>query len=793
MNKLIALALMAILTLNTAISEESEEKLTQSIRGRVVDMDSKTPLIGATVVLMESDPPKGTITNQNGEFELTGVPIGRRSIKVTYVGYNEAHVNNVLLSSGKQLVLNIELEEKVVAMDEVVVKAHSRKDRPINDMAMISARSFTVEETERFAGSLGDPSRMVANYAGVMTQNDSRNDIIIRGNSPSGLLWRVEGVEIPNPNHFGALGTTGGPISMLNNNLLTNSDFLTGAFPAEYGNATAGAFDLNLRSGNNQQYEYVGQIGFNGFEAGIEGPFSENSQGSFLANYRYSTLAVMHEIGFGTGTGTAVPYYQDFTFNIDLPGTKYGRFKLFGLGGLSHIELGRNVEDQGNSYNARGTATDYGSDMGVVGLTHLYFFNNNTRVLSTLSAQGTKSYTRFDSLLVENNLDPKAVYRSDLGEAKYSFSSKLKSKLNARNNWSMGTIIDFYDMNYVDSAYVSKFNSFITQTNHDGNLMLYRLFGQWKHKFTEKLSVYGGLNLQHMNLNSEVAIEPRAGISWEFARNQSVSLGYGRHSQMQARNVYFKEYYDSVNNRYLRTNEDLKFTRSDHYILGYDWLINNDFRIKAETYFQDLYNVPVSREMPEYSLINTGDFFGVQGLDSMVNKGTGTNYGIELTIEKFLSKGYYFLFTSSLFDSKYTDYNGIERNTAFNGNYVFNLLGGYEFKIGDNNLLTLDMKTVWAGGKRYVPLDMDETIKQGSAEYDWDNAYQEKHDDYFRLDFRIGFKLNKGAYTQEWGVDLQNMTNYQSVFRRDYDPIEQEVYNTYQMGFMPMVLYRIQF
>jgi hypothetical protein len=311
----------------------SSGDLSQNIRGTVHDEVTGLPLIGASVVILDSQPIIGTITDQNGNFIFKNVPVGRRSLEISYIGYNKSVISNILVTSGKEVVLTINLKEKAYAVDELTIRPEKKKENPKNEMAIVSARSFSVEETERFAGSLGDPARMVANYAGVMTQNDSRNDIIIRGNSPSGVLWRLEGVEIPNPNHFGALGTTGGPVSMINNNLLTDSDFLTGAFPAEYGNATAGAFDLYLRSGNNQNTEFTGQVSFNGFEGGIEGPIFKRDNKpspSYLANYRYSTLQLMHDIGFSTGTGAAIPEYQDFTFLVDIPATKYGRFKIFG-------------------------------------------------------------------------------------------------------------------------------------------------------------------------------------------------------------------------------------------------------------------------------------------------------------------------------------------------------------------------------------------------------------------------------------------------------------------------------
>jgi hypothetical protein len=228
-------------------------------------------------------------------------------------------------------------------------------------------------------------------------------------------------------------------------------------------------------------------------------------------------------------------------------------------------------------------------------------------------------------------------------------------------------------------------------------------------------------------------------------------------------------------------------------VVGYNYLFNRDFRLRVETYYQDLYNIPVRKGENWYAMLNSGDNFGIFNYDSLENKGLGRNYGVELTLEKFLGKGYYFLFTASLFDSKYKGYEGGWRNTAFNGNYVFNLLGGYEFKVGENSMITLDLKTVWAGGKRYIPLDLEASIENYQAEYDYSRAYEKKYDDYFRTDLRIGFKMNKSKFSQEWAMDLQNLSNFQSLFMEGYDLQKQKVYKTYQQGFIPMFLYRIQF
>lgn len=766
----------------------AQEDYHQNIRGRVTDKEMGVPLPGATVVLLGTGQPEGTVTDLEGYFNLSNVPVGRQGIRISYVGYQEVVINNFMLTSGKEAFFNVEMQEKVTEVDEVVIKAFNRKDKAINDMAMVSARSFSVEETERFAGSLGDPARMVANYAGVMTQNDSRNDIIIRGNSPIGLLWRLDGVEIPNPNHFGALGTTGGPVSILNNNLLTNSDFYTGAFPSEFSNALAGAFDLNMRSGNNQTREYVGQIGFNGFEVGAEGPFSAKGNATYLANYRYSTLAVFDALGFDMGTGTAIPQYQDLTFKVDLPGTRFGRFSLLGIGGKSYIELGRE-DSTSNSYNASGTITDFGAELGVIALNHLIFFNEHTRFKSTLTAQHSRSFTRLDSLK-NNEVESMPFVRNDYREGKYSISSKLKSKINSRNTFSAGFIYDFYNLNYKDSIREQS-GIYDVRLNSNDNLNLMRLFGEWKHRFNNDFSTYAGVNVQHLFLNNETSIEPRLGLKWQFNDKMSVHTGAGLHSQLQPKMSYFYET-EIDDGENIRTNTDLQMSKSIHYIAGYDWLINKNFRFKTEAYYQYLYDVPVQQDWQEFSMLNAGDFFGLPLLDSLMNEGTGENYGIEFTIEKFLSDGYYFLVTTSLFNSKYKGYDNVKRNTAYDGEFVVNVLGGYEIELKSRNFITLDTKMVWAGGKRYTPVDVSESIEENTVVWDWERAF-ERQEEYFRLDFRIGYKVNGKRVSQEWAVDLQNVTGHQNLFMEEYDFEERKVNKVYQQGFVPMMLYRIQF
>ena len=761
----------------------------QTFRGRVLDAYTELPLPGATVIITDSDPLRGAATDINGAFRLENLPLGRLDVKVSMVGYQPAQLRNLLLVSGRELVLDIKLEEQVYLLEDVVVRPDIRKDQPLNEMAMVSARSFTIEETERYAGSLGDPSRMAANFAGVSSVSDQRNDIIIRGNSPLGLLWRLEGVEIPNPNHFGSMGSTGGPVSMLNNNLLTHSDFYTGAFPAEYGNAMAGAFDLRMRNGNNQQHEFMGQVGFNGFELGTEGPFSNNSQASYLINFRYSTMEVLHATGMDFGTGAAIPKYKDLSFKLNFP-LKKGRLSVFGLGGTNSIAM-LDSQDDDSQYGFSGTDLYYDNNMGVMGINYMYYFNENARLINTVAVSGIDGSTE----LFDNgySLDKPAIIER-LWEVKYTLSSKYSHRFSSRNYFNTGLVYDFYDVSYNGKYFHQTHEQYHHYLNNAGNMSFARAFAEWRHRFSDELSVTSGLHSSWLFLNNSFALEPRMGMKWEFIPGQSLNFGAGLHSQTQMRALYFgQRLVDTLNLTYEMTNRDLDFSRSIHLVAGYERLLGKGHRLKTEVYYQYLYNVPVAWRRPEFSLISQGGGYGFMIFDNMENTGTGENKGIELTLEKFLHKGFYYLVTASIFDAGYRGYDGVWRNSAFNNNFVFNALSGYEWQLGSKSLLSVDLKMVYAGGTRYLPIDAERSVEDDGVRYIWGNAYEERFPDYLRLNGRITYRLNGRSVNQEWALDLQNITNHQNIFIQNWNSQTKEINTSYQMGFMPMMTYRIYF
>ena len=787
-----------ILVLFFVIPQGMFSQPSQKIWGKVVDRESQKPLLNATVMILEAGPITGVTTGEDGVFVIENVPVGRYNVLVSYTGYDSYILKDVLCESGKQGFLDVGLKESIIELGEVSI-ANVNKDETVNPMAGVSARSFTVEETEKFAGSWGDPARMASNYAGVFTNSDIYNFIVIRGNSPIGLIWRMEGIPIPNPNHYDYPGSNGGPISMVNNNVLAQSDFLTGAFPSEYSNGISGVFDLRLRNGNSKKHEFVAQVGVFSLEVGAEGPFSKKSNASFVINYRHSMLGLVNELLWVNG----LPNYQDLTFKLNFP-LKKGNLSVFGLAGTSIIaESKPDTASNPPSGLTLELGKRTGSKTGVLGLEHVHFFSDRTRLVSNLSLSLTRPWQRLDTLV-------NGEYTGLIGEGRYKqdrwlLSSKLVGKFNAKNIATLGVKLEDHFVEYYQD-----YESIIYETpggdslvsippwiSKEDNLFLFQGFAEWKHRFTNDLTLYGGLNYQHFFMNNSYAIEPRTSLTWKFKSNQSLSIGYGLHSQLQPFYYYFIEtpLTDDIGDKdnYSQTNRDLEFTKSHQLALGYDYSISPNLRLKAEVYYQSLYNVPVERRKSPVSMLNVGAGEEFTQVDSLVNNGTGRNTGVEFTLEKFLSNRYYFLATASVLDSKYEGSDGITRNTTFNIHYNFNALFGYELPVSKRSAINFNIRTVTAGGRRVVPHDKEKTLEEGENVYNLDEAYELQLADYFRLDTRVGYRLNGNRASHEIAVDLTNITNRPNEFSQQYNPETNLVETTYQQGFFFIIYYRVRF
>lgn len=801
----------------------SQVSYTQTVRGQVTDKVSSVGLPGV-VIRLKNDSTKRfvTTTDATGNFKLDGIAVGRRSFIVSMFGYNTIPLNDIIISSGKETFLNIEMEESLVQMDEVVVNAEEDKD-VVNNMQAVNVKTFSIEETERYPGSRQDPARMASNFAGVQGTNDSRNDIVVRGNSPSGLLWRLEEIDIPNPNHFAVAGSAGGPTAIINNKYLANSEFYTGAFPANYGNALGGVFDLKMRNGNNQKHERTFQFGLLGTELSLEGPINKKNGSSYYFNYRYSTLKLLSGLNIKLGT-SAVPQYQDGAFRFNFPTKKAGVFSLSGIGGLSTIKiiLSTQTERPKELYGDLNRDQYFSSGMGVAILNHAYSFNSRTYMKTSLAYSGQGLNVDHYLVLREKDFKPNdtlpQILAYDFMETKSTLAWFIKHKVNAKNSFKVGFFanafhVDFYDQVKINSRYdtiAQAINDkpYKTRINAKADFYLLQPYLAFVHKFNEKWSTNLGVFGQYLTLSNSGVVEPRASLRYQFKPNQSLSLAYGMHSQMQPTYLYFASPDSLVregkvysNPGKVLDNKNLGFSKSQHAVLGYDLQISKFFRTKVEAYYQYLWDVPVYAVPSGVSLLNRGASFNrFFPIYTMENKGTGYNYGLEFTLEKIFSKHYFFLYSASLFDSKYTASNGKTFDTDFNGQYMMNLLAGVEYEVGKSkkNSINVSTKFTYGGGKRYSPVDVAASNAVMDVVADNDRVNTLQFDPYNRLDLRIAYKINGKRAAYEIALDLVNLMNTKNVLALSYAPDPADInadplIKNYQLGFLPLFYVKVDF
>jgi hypothetical protein len=780
--KKLSLILGLVMQLSYALAQTSS----QTIRGKIIDQVSHAGIPGAAVVIEGTDPLKATTTDTSGNFEIQDVPLGRYNIRVSLLGYKDYIVHEKLITAGKEVVLNIEMTEEAYNVEEIVVQADRSRQETNNSMAIVSARTFSAEDTRRYAGGMDDPARMVSAFAGVAVGNIQDNAIIIRGNSPKGVLWQLEGIEIPNPNHFAGANVAGGGFTtFFSNQLLASSDFFSGAFPAEYGNALAGVFDIRLRKGNNQQREYTLQAGMLGIDFAAEGPFVKGKKASYLFNYRYSTFGLIKDII----PSQQVPEYQDLSFKLNFPLKNRATLSVWGIGGLDYLKEPASDNPEEWIYNFDRIEHEFGINAGAAGVSYKKILNETSYINTSFAVSGNRLYLKMKRM--SNNLELKDTMDVNDLQKKYTLKSFLNTKFSKRHTNRTGFIISLTDYKLnVQGAFGDSQMREIANAKGQGSLL--SAFTQSEYHLSPRLRASIGFYAQYFLLNENYTIEPRAGLNYQISNQQKVSLGYGNHSQIEPLKVYF--YRTEENGAEALPNKDLRFSRAHHIVLAYDYFFTKNLRLKIEPFYQYLYNIPVTSD-GTWSMLN----YEQEHLftKKLVNEGTGTNMGVDFTIERFLNKGYYWLSTISVFDSKYSAGNGKEYNTRFNKNYVINLLGGKEFmwqsKSGYTKVLGLNAGISLTGGHRIVPADKEMSQAERQVVYDWSNPYTAQNPMDFSVDFTLTYRTNKRKHSGIWALQIKNLAGSPSNYMYQYNLKENELEYTSETVIVPTLSYKIEF
>jgi len=758
------------------------QTLTQSIFGSIKDQKTKESLPYTNIFVLGSDPVIGTTSDVDGSFALENVPVGRQNIQVSMVGYQSYIVNELLVTSSRNVNLEIELSPSYEELSEVVIKI--RKDEPINTMTTLSSRQFTVEETERYAGGLNDPARLASSFAGVATPSVSSNGISVRGNSPNGLLWQIEGVEVPNPNHFANLTVVGGGLlTALSNQMMGNSDFLTGAFPAEYGNASSGVFDIKLRTGNNQKRQYAIQAGLIGVDFSTEGPFSRNKESSYLMNYRNSTMALIAPL---LPDNTGVLKYQDLAFKTHFPTKKAGTFTFWGIGALdrNNMDAADTIDWEMDADRDNSKTSMY---MYASGVSHRLLLGTKTSLKSSFALSGNGLSHQEDRVGYEQNSRPQS--RVDNNSWRYTWQSDLNIELSRKHSNQTGFRYHFMGYHVDINQFQQESQAIESLAADMGQSGLLQFYTQSTFRPASNTTLNLGLNNQIFLLNNNYSIEPRLGLNYQLTPKQSLGIAYGRHSRIEQLPVYFVRKNGGL------PNKDLDLMKSDHFVMSYHLKINDHLRLTVEPYYQHLTKVPVSPDSYISTLNFEQELFFNQVL---VSEGTGRNMGLDITLERFLKNGFYYLFTASLFDSKYTGVDGITRNTRFNRNYVINALAGKEWSMGrsDNNLLSVNLRLNYLGGNRKEPINATASIDARDIIYqetEGNQAFENRFDDQPIVSFTLSYRKNRPNHSSIWSLQILNALGTEE-FDTDFYNLKTGTIDTRLTSVMvPNISYKIEF
>ena len=757
---------------------------TQTVRGQVCDVASGEPMIGVTVTV-ENGISMGAVSDADGNFVINNVPVGRHSVRATYIGYEPVLLKEQLVSSGKELVLTLRMRESISELGEVVIKPRVNKQLPLNEMAQVGARMFSVEEATRYAGGMADPARTASMFAGVASGGVA-NGISIHGNSPQMLQWRVEGVEVPNPNHFADItGLGGGIFTSLNGTVLANSDFLTGAMPAEFGNALSGAFDMKMRVGNNTKYEHAVQVGTLGVDFASEGPLGKGSKASYLVNYRYSFLEIakkLHAINMEKETLD----YQDLSFKLNMPTQKAGTFAVWFTGLVDNYENEvPDVSDWETLWDMNDSWSRQRSCAG--GVTHTYRFRSGGTLHSNVAFTG--AYTRLEQN--DYNQQMKKTPNMDGRNASWNIiiSTQHQHKFSSRYTMQNGfehQHLDFHTwLDWVETVGGPLFRVYESK----GNTGLTRLYTNHKVALSRRLSTVAGVNVMWFNLNDQWLVEPRISVQYKTSPSSTLSLAYALNSRKESTDTYFVTMADG------NPNKDLGLTRSHHISASFAQRLGDNAMLKVEPYWQWLFDVPVEQGTT-YSIINHDMFLQDRAL---TNDGAGRNYGIDLTLERYLKDGLYGMLTATLFKSEYRDAQGQWHHSRHDRGYITNILGGKEWMVGKakKNVFGINGRLTLMGGDRYTPIPDGTTFEDIMQRPDKSIPEVEGADPFTKQKgmnvgyaFSVKYTINKRHTSHHFILEYLQMKTFQG---QTFDLRTHEIVDKFTSLTFPNIAYRVEF
>ena len=759
----------------------------QTVRGNISETFTETPIEGVAVKLLKDGLAiKEVISNPMGNFSFEKVELGTYDVLFKHVNYHSFIDPGVEVSISKEIVLEIQMQSRNNSLDTVEVEPAKLRGVPTNEMATTSSFSIEAGDAKRIAGGLDDPIRVAGTLPGVTSATGfSENFISIRGNSPRSLKYQMEGITLPNPTHFSRIGSAGGTFTIFSLHLLDKSDFYTGAFSAEYGDALGGVFDAKFRRGNQEKHEHMIQVGVLGLDIASEGPLNKGKKASYAINYRYGLVGLARLIGY-----PSQPTYQDLSLSLNFPITKRSNFKLFGIGGSSLRTRTATLDSETWEESIDRTNLILSSKMAMMGGVFKHFIRENTVLKATAAISYTqqldnKQYvTDLYSLIDQRTNEYTSLPISTAVSLKHKFSKK---HFNISGASYTNTLHDWNTKRY---SFVT--NTFNSPFNGKGVSNEFKAYSASKFFLSEKWSVNVGLHYTYYDVNKKQALEPRGSIAYQISENHSISASAGMHSQIENFATYmYTDRAATIANRF--PNQNLDFIRSNHYILGYKGKVWTNHSLRVEVYYQDLYNIPTEVN-GTYAMVNFAELTDIRPL---VNNGTGQNYGLDVGFERYSDNGLYYIVNASVYRSLYTGSDGVERSTAYDNQYNVKFLLGKEYKLKKKNekykAFAWNTNLAAMGGQPYTPIDLVASEAEQETVYNESLAFSERDKPVVFLDFTFSYKINKNNKRTVWSLQIKNLFSNSNAIYREYDTVTKSQVVVPSSSFFPVLSYHLEF
>lgn len=714
----------------------------QTVSGKIYDKASQLVLVGANIKVLGSE--KGSISDDQGIFELSGLKPGRIDIEVSYLGYEKIKIHDIWIKSGVTTTQDIYLDRSFSNLDEVVVSVG-------NSMSVPGRVTITEEQINRYAATYYDPARLITSSPDVAITNDQNNQISVRGLSPNYNTWRLEGAEIINPNHLSNAGTfldqpsaTGGGVNMLSAQMLSSSDFLYGSFENQFGNGIGGIFDMHMKNGNPNKKQYTAQASLIGFDLASEGPLKNGSPITYAVNYRYSFTGLL--TNFGVDFGGESIGFQDLAFNITSPLGNRTKLKIFGVGGLSFNDFEHQPFEKSKVEKDRNDI-NYDNQTGIIGAKMSTGFVNG-------NLNNTLVYSGYDNQRDQEtfgpNDDSNGLSTSHQSRSVLSFHSQYMYYFQ-RSKLTIGTMLNHYHWERVaDSFNSNNYNQWYIQP-----------YAQLTFSINNVLSLNMGVTQNAVEAHQ--TIDPRLNLLLNLGMKSSLSAGIGSYSQLKNPfNYIFSNPYG--NERW--NNGNYGFIKSQRYTLGYQFE-NESFGLGAEAFFY---------QFPQVSKVS----------DGILASAEASTYGVSLSAEQSFAKYYYYRLGGSLFQSTFDDGSNNHNNTKYN----LSLSGGKEWqraKGEKQKSFAANFKLLYQGGQYYDGLPLYSNLTEFIYLID-----AHRIDPFLRIDLRLIWTRYREGRTSSISLDIQNVTNYQNESFRYYDNFTNSEESQYNLGLIPILTYRVE-